>query len=371
MTAAQSPAASAGDERRGRSAALDRSIAIDRSIALGWAGPQEHGIIRLAGQIASAAHDLGFTGAVVAESEPTRIGDLVDRLPATTRLVHLHLNDWLLAAGPTPAAPVIADLAARLRRRKLLLTVTLHDLPQPADGADLYRRRSADYRSIVALAAGVVVSSEHERALLLDVLGDRPAVPIEVIPLPIDPLPATAWTPDATPVTVGILGYLFPGKGHREVLTELAGMPVTLLAIGRPSSGQDYLLADLEAAAQDAGVAFRCTGYVPDRQLTAELRRVTVPLAPHTRISASGSINSWIAAGRRPLVPAGRYVTELDARMPGSLRIYQPGGLRRAVETALADPCLTVPGPDVRVRPSTSEVAQHYLDWLRPLAGTQ
>ena len=295
---------------------------------------------------------------------------MVDRLPTSVRLLHLHLNDWLPASGDAPATAVIADLATRVHRRGLRLTATLHDIPQPADGAELYRRRCADYRSIIALTAGVVVSSDHERTLLRDAVGE-PELPVEVIPLPIDRLPVIEGQfLDTAPITVGMLGYLFPGKGHREVLAELAGMPVTVLAIGRPSPGQEYLLGELTAAARAARVGFRCTGFVPDADLPARLRRVSVPVAAHTRISASGSINSWIAAGRRPLVPAGRYVTELDRRNPGSLRIYQPGDLRRAVESAIAEPDLTVLGPDVEVGPSTCEVARHYLTWLRRLANS-
>jgi glycosyltransferase involved in cell wall biosynthesis len=339
-------------------------------LALGWAGPDNHGIIRLARQIAVAAGHLGFGGAVLSEQEPTRVPELVDRVPPGVRQLHLHLNDWLLSSGEAPAADVIAALAQRLHRRGVRLTVTLHDLPQPADGAELYRRRCADYRSIVAMAAGVVVSSDHERALLQDAVGD-PAVPVEVVPLPIDPLPGWPSVPrDTAPVTVGMLGYLFPGKGHRDVLEELAGLatPVTVVAIGRPSPGQEYLLDDLTALARRLGVGFRCTGYVPDAELPAELRRVTVPLAAHTRVSASGSINSWIAAGRRPLVAAGRYVTELDARLPGALRIYQPGELRQAVETAIAEPDLTALAAGVTVGPSTEGVAQQYLNWLRGIA---
>lgn len=350
-------------------AAPPSDLARDASIALGWAGPMSHGIIQLAQQIATVAADLRFAGVVLTEPDPTRVADLVDRLPSAVRHLHLHLNDWLLASGPDPAAVLITDLAARVRRRRVRLTATLHDLPQPADGTDLYRRRCADYRAIVAITAGVVVSSEHERALLLDVLEGSSAVPLEVIPLPIDPLPAAALSPrDTAPFTVGMLGYLFPGKGHREVLAELAGMPVTVLAIGRPSPGQEYLVGELEAAASASGIEFRCTGYVPDADLAGELRQVSVPLAAHTRISASGSINSWIAAGRRPLVPAGRYVSELDGRMPGALRVYQPGDLRRAVESAIAESSLTVLAPDVAVGPSTPEVARRYVDWLRTMA---
>ena len=167
--------------------------------------------------------------------------------------------------------------------------------------------------------------------------------------------------------TVGIFGYVYPGKGHREVLDELADCrpPVNVLAIGRPSDRHVDLIADLTRTATDRGMSFRCTGYVPDSDVLGQLRGALIPVAPHTHISASGSINSWIAAGRCPLVPAGRYATELAHRMPGAVRTYQPGSLRPAVEAAVEDPALTWLPPGLAVGPSTRTVAGRYLDWLR------
>jgi hypothetical protein len=169
---------------------------------------------------------------------------------------------------------------------------------------------------------------------------------------------------------VGIFGYLYPGKGHREVLDELTGMDPapTVMAIGRASDRHADLPDELSAVATRNGLSVRCTGYVADAQLAQQLRAVTVPVAPHTHISASGSINSWISVGRRPLVPAGRYVAELDSRMPGAVWIYQPGELRRKVEWAFAHPELTWLPPDVVVGPTTELVAARYLDWLREQA---
>src|SRR6476620_7789815 len=143
-----------------------KAAELDGAIVLASYGPTDHGITRLSVQIADAARDLGFGGAILRESEPTRLGDLVDRLPPSTRLLHLHVNDWLFADGRTSADQRIAAVAGRLRRRGIALTVTLHDLPQVSDGGTLFRRRTTTYRAIIAQSDGVVVSSGHERSLL-------------------------------------------------------------------------------------------------------------------------------------------------------------------------------------------------------------
>ena len=85
------------------------------------------------------------------------------------------------------------------------------------------------------------------------------------------------------------------------------------------------------------------TGYVPDDELPALLRSAVVPVAPHEHLSASGSINSWIGAGRRPLVPRSDYVAELEERSPGCVWVYDD--LRAALARAWRDPAATwLPG---------------------------
>lgn len=360
----------------------------NEQIALGWCGPAEHGIPRVARQIAEAAGALGFTGTVTHERDPSRLNDVVDRLPPGTRLLHLHVNDWLFADAHSDADAAVMALLKRLANRGIRLSVTLHDIPQLSDGQALYRRRSNTYRLITRSAAGVLVSSEHERILLQEASADSPVpvkgVPIGVIPLPIDsmnpPIDRLAASQQVngdqrsesdnpTPSTVGIFGYLYPGKGHREVLEELSGIepPLAVVAVGRASDRHTGLVEELTALATRNGIDFHCTGYVPDSELPRQLRRVSIPLAPHTHISASGSINSWIAAGRRPLVPAGRYVAELDQRIPGAVWIYQPGELRRQIERATVHPELTWLPTGLDVGPTTPMVAGQYLDWLRNL----
>jgi hypothetical protein len=353
--------------------------AADRHIALAAVGPRRHGIARLALQIASAAGDVGFGGTVLDEPDARALESLPGRLPSPIQLLHLHVNDWLLGTSNCPAGVRFAALAAELANRGVRLSVTLHDLPQPADGADLNGRRTGSYQAMLNSAVGAVVSSEHERQLLLDALATAgptadSTTSIDVIPLPIDRLPGTRASfpaPGGGRPTVGIFGYLYPGKGHREVLEELAGMDpaIAVVAIGEPSERHDHLLPELKAVADNGGIDFRCTGYLPDDDVPGQLRNVTIAVAPHTHVSASGSINSWIAAGRRPLVPAGRYVEELDRRMPGALWLYPSGQLRRSIERALVEPDLTMLPRHLVVGPSTPEVARRYLAWLRNLAG--
>jgi len=348
----------------------------DFEIALGWCGPVEHGIPYTAQRIARAATAQGFAGPVVAEPDSARIDLLVDRLPAAVRLLHLHVNDWLFTDSSADPDRQISALAELLMARRTAFSVTLHDIPQLSDGTKLYARRVNTYRQLVGRAVGMVVSSEHERTLLREALGD-PALDVEVIPLPIDPMPEDP--PISEPIqhqigpgpTIGIFGYLYPGKGHREVLEELAGIqpPVSVVAIGRPSDRHTDLVGELTGLAEDGGNLFRCTGFVPEGELAGWLRQVTIPLAPHTHVSASGSINAWIAAGRRPLVPAGRYVGELHRRLPGSVWIYQPGELRAAISAATDQPESTVLPAGFPVGPTTDLVAGRYLQWLRRLAG--
>lgn len=355
-------------------------------IALVTCGPAENGICRFGRDLARTAQEQGFTGSVVHQDDPHHLAAVVDRMPEDTRLLHLQANDWLFTGRADRAAEVIVDLAALLRARGARLSLTLHDIPTQAVPRELFLRRARIYAAMITAAVTVVVSSEHERLLIDEaatVLGSlggpgAPAAgspPVKVIPLPIphragdrrDGLP-TASGQSSVPV-LGVLGFIYPGKGHREILEELAAMnyPVTVVAIGRPSDGHAAMLPDLIDLGRRLRIAFNCTGFVPDSSLAAHLRSVTVPIAPAPQVSASASINSWIAAGRRPLVPAGRYAQELNDRMPGAVRIYRPGELCAGVESALAEPLLTYLPPGFRPYPDREEAASRYLRWLRSM----
>ncbi|WP_313715390.1 glycosyltransferase [Arsenicicoccus bolidensis] len=343
-------------------------------------GPPEHGVTRCA---------LELHGTVSLRDQPVvRVLDgvtadlaaaLVEAGHGPGTPVHVHVTDRLLGRSAPEAAARLVPVAERWP-----LTVTLHDVPQPSDGPGAHERRAGAYADIVAASRGVVVSSHHESALLDDALrlAGRPGLvtarPRVVIPLPIDPpaepLPPAAPTPaptpgpsDAGPIApgrreVGVLGFLYPGKGHEEALEALAAQPadVGLVCLGRPSPGHEDLVDALQTRAAELGRDCRITGFVPDEDLVEALRAVAVPVAPHRHLSASGSINTWLTAGRRPLVPRSRYVEELEARCPGALLVYDD--LHVAVGQALEDPTLTWLGPEVVLGPDRDEAARSYSD---------
>lgn len=331
-------------------------------------GPQRHGVTRLALQLGRlSAHESRW------------LQDL-SRLPADAAgVTHLHVTDHLLGDSPGEAARRFAALAAQGP-----CTVTLHDLPQPSDGENRFERRTAGYHAIVQEAAGVVVSSEHERDLLHR-CGIRPAR-LAVIPLPLDaappanPDPTAAAAPTAAPAPpgpspahrpreIGMLGYVYPGKGHDEALAVLHHLPrdVGLTVLGAPSPGHERLVDELHASAAASGRRLRVSGWLPDEDLLAAARAVDVPVAWHRHISASGSIGSWLTAGRRPVVPVHPWTAELERRCPGALLLADDLGT--AVRACLDDPARTWLAPGTRLGPTAPEVAARYDDVLSAWAG--
>jgi len=292
-------------------------------------GPAEHGVngVALAQEAALRAVAPGPVHLLRRTGRPA-----VDELRAAVRTAPpgpllVHVTDKLFGTTPEEAADVVVALA-----QERPLVVTLHDLPQASDGPRNAPRRATAYRRMAQAAAAVVVASSHEQRLLAACGAD---VRCDVVPLPVPELRSAPAADPSTPArSVAVLGYLYPGKGHEAVVAALAVLPagVGLTAWGRPSAGHEDLVEALTAQARALGRPCSVTGYVPDDELSALLRSAVLPVAPHEHLSASGSINAWIGAGRRPLVPRSDYVAELDERWPGCVRIYDdlPAALAQA-----------------------------------------
>lgn len=304
----------------------------------------QHGVARYARQLATAA---GADAAVSLSA--------VDRLDAGTPL-HVQFTDRLWADSPEAAA---ADVTALARRHPL--TVTLHDLPQPSDGERNLRRRASAYRAVVAAARGVVCNSAHEATLLREHTYASSAS--AVIPLPVDPATPT-FDAVETDGSVGVLGFFYPGKGHDEALAAaIAASAPALTILGRASDGHDDDLAAFVGGASDAGVRITVTGYLDDDELLARSRRVGVPVVAHRHVSASGSLGSWIAAGRRPVAVSNRYIDEIALLRPGSVTVVAAGELGDAVAACLADPARTWLTPDTGTTWGMSDVVLAYRGW--------
>ena len=330
-------------------------------------GPRGHGVDLCARQLAEAV------GAEVVADAP----------PVSTRPLHLHVTDRVWGSTPEQAAAAVVALCTARPT-----TLTFHDVPQPHDGRALHPRRREAYAAMARSSAGVVVSSHHERRLLARVLdgrgGHRPQV--DVVPLPAVG-PHERGTGDAARLlasdgdrwrrpghsTLGVAGWVYPGKGHLQALGAAAalrreGLVVDVLALGAVARGHDADAEELVRRGARIGVDVRVTGWLADHELDEALAAVDVPYAGHRNVSASGSVNSWLSAGRRPLVRRGPYFEEMARLRPGTLRLVDVAGLPGAVADALADPAVTWLRPGAALTHDLGDAAGGYLRfWDRVL----
>ena len=319
----------------------------DRPVLIVDGDPRD-GVVRFAGQLAGAVRDADG-------------GEGPRHAPPVSGSVHLHFTDRLWGSSPARAAARIEALS-----HHLTVTVTLHDVPQPSDGAQRLPARVDGYRRVVAAAAGVVVSSEHEAALLREMDIIPAGAAIAVIPLPIiDPVAPTGGP--APRREVGLLGFFYPGKGHAEAVRAVAGLAMSahpaVVNLGAVSPGHEAELEQLADEARRLGVAFTATGWLDEAQLRERARAVAVPLAAHQHVSASGSIGSWISAGRRPLVADSRYARELDGLRPGTITRYDPAHLGAALAGVLTGRIPTWLEPGTDTGPDLRDTARAYLGW--------
>jgi glycosyltransferase involved in cell wall biosynthesis len=301
-------------------------------------GPAEHGVVQHASAVAAA-----IGGRTI---HADRSEDIAPIDGADADVVHLHYTDQLFGPDTTSAATRFAALARRINAP---IVVTLHDLPLP-DGTARSARRARTYATVAAAATTTIVSSASERRRLGDhgIVGD-----VAVIPLPVrtpasmpERFPTRTGTQTQTPV-VAILGFIYPGKGHDEVIDALATAgrgDTVVVAIGRASDGHEDLVPELTERSRQGGQRLVTTGYLDDAAVAAWLASVDVPVVPATQPSASASLHAWIGAGRRPLVAASPYGCEIAGHGEDLVTLYPPGDARSlaaAIGRALDDPAST------------------------------
>ncbi|SDL89210.1 hypothetical protein SAMN04488535_1147 [Corynebacterium mycetoides] len=263
-------------------------------------GPDGHGVTAYALQLAAA---LGVPDAqIVRETEFTDS-------PLPDEPVHVAFTDHLFGADPGEG---VDKLLARVGRRPL--SVSFHDIPQPEEGRQRYHRRAQAYHRLARAAALSTVNSEHEAAFF--------EVDTSVIRLPV-PRIDSPFAPE--PDTVGVLGFLYPGKGHEDLIAALRGTDYRLRFLGAVSAGHEKWARGLE---RDADI----TGWLSDADLAREMGRIAVPVCAHRHFSASGSLMTWLGAGRNVLASDSPYTREIDQWLPGRITLVGGGAWRSAVE---------------------------------------
>ncbi len=292
-------------------------------------GPEEHGVT----EYALALHRA--TGGRL-------VRDLSD-LP-NTGPVHVTFTDHLYGRSPEDA--VDAVLGAVGDRP---LSLSLHDIPQPEEGDERFARRARAYRRLARSADLVVCNSRHEVSFFR---GHLPDDRVQVIHLPLPRAPRLPVQPE--PGTVGILGFIYPGKGHRVVLDAAGDLRVR--ALGGFSEGHE----DMDLAGMEI------TGYLDEGQLWREMARIAVPVCAHRHFSASGSLMMWLATGRRVLVADSVYTREIAEMWPA--QIVPVTDWPSALAEAAADPGFAAPPAAAsRRRWGWAEVATR---WQELWAGT-
>jgi hypothetical protein len=171
-----------------------------------------------------------------------------------------------------------------------------------------------------------------------------------------------------------VLGFIYPGKGHDVVLEAAVTLrtEVSVVALGEASAGHDDLVVALRETARRTGRRLAITGHLDEAGLAGAMALVDVPVVPASVTSASSSLCTWIAAGRRPLAAANGFTCEMAALAPGLLRLYPPGSpdqLAAAIRRALADPASTWHGGAIPWALTADAVAVRHLALYTLLAG--
>ena len=266
-------------------------------------GPEGHGVTAYALQLA-AALGVGERGIIREET--------FTHAPLADSPIHVTFTDHLFGTQPLAA---VEALLSRLGGRPA--SVSFHDVPQPEEGSERFARRAEAYQRLCDAAAVSVVNSHHE-AQFFD---HAPAV----IRLPI---PRVSSHFDPVPGTVGILGFLYPGKGHEDLIAALEGTAYDLRFLGAVSQGHEQWARDLSSHAARVEI----TGWLGADELASEMGRVAVPVCAHRHFSASGSLMTWLGAGRNVLASDSAYTREIDRWLPGRITLVRDGAWREAVE---------------------------------------
>jgi len=248
----------------------------------------------------------------------------------------------------------------RFRRAyKGALVVTLHDV---FDRTGLRQRHLQpdvwSLRWLGRTADRIVAHSQIEVERLRGII---PVDKIRVIPhfverreLALTPEEARAKLGLSDRRVVTLLGFVYGRKGHRYAVEAVPFMPDDAIMVyaGGPVEGRSFVHDLALSKAQELGLGdrFRITGYLSDEELATWMAATHLAILPFTDLSASGSLSSWISAGKPMLVSDLPGTREYGRRVPGALHFFgptEPFPLGSAIRELLAKP---LPDPDPGVQ---------------------
>jgi len=318
-------------------------------------GRPESGVRRYGQLIADEArtHD----GLTIREAEAGRVDQQSDQLAevgAELRDSQVVIMQWN-KRGWGKRGRSLPRLMRFRRAYRGALVVTLHDV----FGRQGLRQRHLQpdvwsLRWLGRTADRIVVHSQIEVERLRGII---PVDRIRVIPhfverraLPLSPREARERLGLAGRRVVTLLGFVYGRKGHRYAVEAVPFMPddAVMVYAGGPIAGRTFVhdLATSKAADLGLGDRFRITGYLSDEELETWIAATHLAILPFTDLSASGSLSSWISAGKPMLVSDLPGFREYARRVPGALHFFgpaEPWPLGSAISELLAEP---LPDPD-------------------------
>ena len=363
-------------------------------------GPPEGGVCRYGLMLAAEAKrrsalqvEEAFVGeAADVTTDPLAIRDAARRL-SSADVVHLQYSrhawgtrgSWLREFLEHCRCPIVA---------------TFHDVyvrrprssgPAPRRWASEFvgritRDRYADNRRAAQRLldkAAVVLVSSHEEAQRLAAL--RPTNAVRVLPHFVERRSLATSREAARKMldlddrrVVTLLGFIHGRKGHRMALDALARLPkdVVLIFAGRAPEGGEAFVDELLQQSRRLDVADRLhvTGYLDDDELDKYLVATDLAICPFEQLSASGSLSTWIAAGRPILAADLPQFDDYNRLEPGAVRTFAPydaDALAGAIHVALGRGDDSTPPAIVALqeRLSMPSVFDRHLDLYRLASG--
>ncbi len=329
-------------------------------------GRPESGVRRYGQLIADATRAGG--GVTVHEAEAGRVDEGSGRLAqvaaeltsAQVLLMQWNRRGWGKHGG------ALYRLMRFRRAYRGALVVTLHDIFDRHGLRERYLAPDAwSLRWLGRVADLVVVHSQVEVERLRGII---PADRMRVIPhfverrqLALRPEEARARLGLADRRIVTLLGFVYGRKGHRYAVEAVPHLPedVVMVYAGGPVAGRSFVHDLALAKAEELGLGdrFRITGYLSEEELETWIAATHLAILPFTDLSASGSMSSWIAAGKPMLVSDLPSVREYEPRAPGALHLFSPTEplpLAAAIRELLAGP---LPDPDPAVQRLARELS--------------
>lgn len=263
------------------------------------------------------------------------------------------------------------------------LVATLHDVFD----RDLIRERWLypevwSLRMLGRSADRLIVHSEVEVERLRGIV---PTEKLRVVPHFVEER-RLALTPEEARAKLGVegrrvvtlLGFIYGRKGHKPTVEAVPMLPddVVVVFAGGPVAGKDKVIGVVRQRHRELGLGdrLRITGYLTEEDLEAWIAASHLALLPFRDLSASGSLSTWIAAGKPILCSDLPGFREYAARVPGALRIFgapEPAAIAAGIRAQLDAGLPEVDETVIRLREelTVTRTAERYLAVARELVG--